>query len=278
MPKPSTVVGTVQAAAPGKAIFIAQGCGACHTFTPAGPDANGQIGPDLDKLAAVCEGREAAARGVHPHSRSSIRTSTSARTPRRAMPEGRHAEVVQVAAGGRSHGSRRLPVEAEGLNLPHDFPRELGGGRLRPRPHADRRRRAAAAANDRRRSPRLRAEGIHVVIVTGRMFQSVRRYALEAGIDDPVVCYQGAVVAEPVTGRWLRHVPIPLELARETIAAVQRGGVRAQLLRRRRALRRRDHARSAALRGFPAARAASGRRSPRLAATAADEARRDRRP
>jgi Cof subfamily protein (haloacid dehalogenase superfamily) len=62
------------------------------------------------------------------------------------------------------------------------------------------------------------------VLVTGRMFQSVRRYALEAGIDDPVVCYQGAVVAEPVSGRWLRHVPIPLELARETIAALTAEG------------------------------------------------------
>ena len=62
------------------------------------------------------------------------------------------------------------------------------------------------------------------MLVTGRMFQSVRRYALEAGIEDPVVCYQGAVVAEPVSGRWLRHVPIPLELARETIAAVNDEG------------------------------------------------------
>jgi Cof subfamily protein (haloacid dehalogenase superfamily) len=69
-----------------------------------------------------------------------------------------------------------------------------------------------------------RAAGIHVVLVTGRMFQAVRPYALEAGLDDPVVCYQGAVVAEPVSGRWLRHVPIPLELARETIAAVQEEG------------------------------------------------------
>jgi Cof subfamily protein (haloacid dehalogenase superfamily) len=69
-----------------------------------------------------------------------------------------------------------------------------------------------------------RAAGIHVVLVTGRMFQSVRRYALEAGIDDPVVCYQGAVVAEPVSGRWLRHVPIPLELAREAIAALNEEG------------------------------------------------------
>jgi Cof subfamily protein (haloacid dehalogenase superfamily) len=67
--------------------------------------------------------------------------------------------------------------------------------------------------------------GIHVVLVTGRMFQSVRRYALEAGIEDPVVCYQGAVVAEPISGRWLRHVPIPLELARETIAALNEEGV-----------------------------------------------------
>ena len=58
------------------------------------------------------------------------------------------------------------------------------------------------------------------MLVTGRMFQSVRRYALEAGLDDPVVCYQGAVVAEPTTGRWLRHVPISLELAREAIAAL----------------------------------------------------------
>jgi Cof subfamily protein (haloacid dehalogenase superfamily) len=56
------------------------------------------------------------------------------------------------------------------------------------------------------------------------MFQSVRRYALEAGLDDPVVCYQGAVVAEPVSGKWLRHVPIPLELAREAIAALQEEG------------------------------------------------------
>ena len=69
-----------------------------------------------------------------------------------------------------------------------------------------------------------RARGIHVVVVTGRMFQSVRRYAVEAGIDDPVVCYQGAVVADPVGGRWLRHVPIPLEVARETIAALNAEG------------------------------------------------------
>jgi Cof subfamily protein (haloacid dehalogenase superfamily) len=70
----------------------------------------------------------------------------------------------------------------------------------------------------------VHAAGIHVVIVTGRMFQAARPYVLEAGLDDPLVCYQGAVVAEPVSGRWLRHEPIPLELARETIAAINDEG------------------------------------------------------
>jgi mono/diheme cytochrome c family protein len=54
-PTPETVVGTVQQAAPGKAIFISQGCGSCHTYGPAGPDANGSIGPDLDKLPAYAK-------------------------------------------------------------------------------------------------------------------------------------------------------------------------------------------------------------------------------
>jgi cytochrome c551/c552 len=54
-PLPDTVIGTVKAAAPGKAIFINQGCGSCHTYAPAGQDAKGTIGPDLDKLAAYAQ-------------------------------------------------------------------------------------------------------------------------------------------------------------------------------------------------------------------------------
>jgi Cof subfamily protein (haloacid dehalogenase superfamily) len=65
-----------------------------------------------------------------------------------------------------------------------------------------------------------RAAGIRVIIATGRMFVSVRPYVLQAGIEDPVVCYQGAVVAEPDTGRWLRHEPIPVALGREAIDAI----------------------------------------------------------
>jgi Cof subfamily protein (haloacid dehalogenase superfamily) len=69
-----------------------------------------------------------------------------------------------------------------------------------------------------------RDAGIHVVIVTGRMFRSVRPYLEEAGLDDPAVCYQGAAVADPVTGEFLLHVPVPLELAREAITAVEEEG------------------------------------------------------
>jgi len=56
------------------------------------------------------------------------------------------------------------------------------------------------------------------------MFRSVLPYARAAGIDEPLVCYQGAAVIEPATGEFLLHEPIPLELAREAIAAVQAEG------------------------------------------------------
>jgi hypothetical protein len=56
------------------------------------------------------------------------------------------------------------------------------------------------------------------------MFRAVRPYLEGAGIEAPVVCYQGAVVADPRTGRFLRHVPIALEVAREAAAAVAAEG------------------------------------------------------
>ncbi len=65
---------------------------------------------------------------------------------------------------------------------------------------------------------------MHVIVVTGRMFRAVRPYVEEAGIDDPVICYQGAVVADPVTGTFLRHVPIPRADALEAIDAVVAAG------------------------------------------------------
>ncbi len=86
-----------------------------------------------------------------------------------------------------------------------DFDRTLVGrdGLLRPRTRA-----AITRSQD---------AGIPVVVATGRMFRSVRPYLEEAGIADPVVCYQGAAVVDPTSGTFLLHEPIPLETAREAV-------------------------------------------------------------
>ena len=89
-----------------------------------------------------------------------------------------------------------------------DFDRTLVGrdSLLRPRT------RAAIA--------RSQAAGIPVIVATGRMFRSVRPYLEEAGIPEPVVCYQGAAVVDPASGTFLLHEPIALETAREAVAVM----------------------------------------------------------
>jgi Cof subfamily protein (haloacid dehalogenase superfamily) len=62
-----------------------------------------------------------------------------------------------------------------------------------------------------------------VIVVTGRMVHSIRQAMAPAGLHQPVIAYQGAVVTD-ADGRWLRHEPLPLELARETIAALAEEG------------------------------------------------------
>jgi cytochrome c551/c552 len=53
--------------AAGKTLFASNGCGACHTFTPAG--SKGTVGPDLDKLA---ESATAAKQPLDAFARESI--------------------------------------------------------------------------------------------------------------------------------------------------------------------------------------------------------------
>jgi Cof subfamily protein (haloacid dehalogenase superfamily) len=57
------------------------------------------------------------------------------------------------------------------------------------------------------------------------MFRSVERYLEEAGITEPVVCYQGAAVVDPATREFLLHVPLELEVARDAIAALEELGL-----------------------------------------------------
>lgn len=63
-----------------------------------------------------------------------------------------------------------------------------------------------------------------VIVATGRMFRSVHRYVRDAGIEEPVICYQGAAVADPRDGTFLLHRPIELTVAREAVAALVDAG------------------------------------------------------
>ena len=235
----------------------AAGPGSTTTPTPETVDRQGRAAAEGEgqrrrRQAGVRDRRlqelpHAEGRGRDGHGRAEPRRGEAARRPGRRPGDERQGRdaVLQRPAHARSRSptsprtSRRS--QARQLILPDDFPRGRPGVRLRPRPHADLEGRGAAAADtggDRRGA---RGAGIHVILVTGRMFQSVRPYAEAAGIDDPVVCYQGAVVADPVSGRFLRHEPIPLELAREAIAAVEAEGYPLNCYVGRRALRRRTH-------------------------------------
>ena len=71
---------------------------------------------------------------------------------------------------------------------------------------------------------RLGDAGIAAIVATGRMFASARPYALQLGVTAPVICYQGALVADPRTGEWLLHRPMGVALAHEVIEAVDAAG------------------------------------------------------
>ncbi len=72
---------------------------------------------------------------------------------------------------------------------------------------------------------RARAAGVPVLIATGRMFRSVRRYLDDVGLPEPVVCYQGAAVVDPGSGAFLLHEPLTLEAAFDAIAELAELGI-----------------------------------------------------
>ena len=65
--------------------------------------------------------------------------------------------------------------------------------------------------------------GVAVSLVTGRMASSAREFADVLGLTQPIVAHQGAVIREMPErgsrspGRLLRHVPLPADVARETV-------------------------------------------------------------
>ena len=68
----------------------------------------------------------------------------------------------------------------------------------------------------------IAAAGVVPIVATGRMLRSSRPFALQLGVTAPLICYQGALIADPQTGEWLRHEPMPVPLAREVIEACRK--------------------------------------------------------
>jgi Cof subfamily protein (haloacid dehalogenase superfamily) len=105
------------------------------------------------------------------------------------------SELVPFALPLRPGGGRALrrpslvASDLDGTLLPDDgvFPGALG---------------ASVAA--------LRDAGVPFVVCTGRMLASARQVVADLGLrDGPIVCYQGALVADLSTGEWLLHRPLP---------------------------------------------------------------------
>jgi hypothetical protein len=73
--------------------------------------------------------------------------------------------------------------------------------------------------------------GVHVSLVTGRMVSSALRFAVELGLTEPIVGYQGGLIrAMPKPGsgrlgRLLVHTPIPAHVAREIIVWTRAQGL-----------------------------------------------------
>ena len=67
--------------------------------------------------------------------------------------------------------------------------------------------------------------GVMVTVATGRMFRSALPYALELGIEVPIITYQGAFVKNARSGEVVVNRPVPLELARQVLEEGYRAGI-----------------------------------------------------
>lgn len=67
--------------------------------------------------------------------------------------------------------------------------------------------------------------GVIVAIATGRMYRSARAIAADLNVHGPMICYQGAMIKDVVTGDTLLHTTVPLPLAHELIAETSKEGL-----------------------------------------------------
>ncbi len=70
-----------------------------------------------------------------------------------------------------------------------------------------------------------RAVGLGITIATGRMFRSARHFAEDLQVTLPIICYQGSLVRDPVTGVTYQHEVLPSEPAQAAVAFARERGL-----------------------------------------------------
>ncbi len=72
---------------------------------------------------------------------------------------------------------------------------------------------------------RVLETGAGVTLATGRMYSSSLPFSRALGVTLPIICYQGAFTANPVTHEIVRETPIPLHLAHRLIRVLEDRGL-----------------------------------------------------
>jgi Cof subfamily protein (haloacid dehalogenase superfamily) len=75
----------------------------------------------------------------------------------------------------------------------------------------------------------VRAQGVHVALVTGRRFRDSRPVALELGLDVPLISHNGALTKHAETLQTVCVLPLPVEAARKALQIGRRAGADALL-------------------------------------------------
>ncbi len=60
---------------------------------------------------------------------------------------------------------------------------------------------------------KLSAQGVVVVLVSGRMHRSILPFSNQIGLENPIISYNGGMVKHAKTGEIFHHTPIPAPLA-----------------------------------------------------------------
>ena len=69
------------------------------------------------------------------------------------------------------------------------------------------------------------ARGVRVTLATGRMYGSTLPYAKRLEIHDPLICYQGGMIRDPLTHEIYAHTTMPGELAAEAVELLGQAGI-----------------------------------------------------